>query len=318
MLHSLVDTDIGKAEFELMDDQNHFEEIWGTMQSEIQRYSEKYLDEIARRNEKLPTISNYNSFLKELIRANEASKELYDSIFSEELMEDYEGDVDSFKGVILKKKCDVIRKTLNSKSEALNDWKRAFYSSKAQPLYDTFYNFISFAREYDQSKDENEMETMDVIDENGLQQMHEDNCFLIGIIGTGIVSNILNHMFPRVFPGNFKIGMFALYFLSKTTGKGMGSGCSEFIMVKDDVHSKTGIVEADHNYYYPYKTFALYTLRIYRILAKKVKERFGVEFATDYRFLLTNDFYDFVYEDNREAVQTLVGNDDVLKFRTSV
>lgn len=318
MIHSLIDTDIGKAELELMNDQEHFEDIFESMQSEIERYADMYLNEIARENNTLSPIANYNYHFKNIIEKNESSKEKYDEIFSEDIMEEYEFDVDSFKGVTLKKDCTVIRKTLNSKAEALKDWKRAFYSCKAQPLYDTFYNILDFAREYDKSKNEDEMKMINTISDNELEEMHEDNCYLLGVIGTGIVSNILNHMFPRVFPGNFKIGMFALYFLSGKTSKDMGSGCSEFIMVKDDMHSKTDIIEADHNYYFPYETFALYTLRVYRIIESKILERFDTNFVTDYRFLLTNDFYSFVYENNRGAIQTLVGNDDILKFTTSV
>jgi hypothetical protein len=41
-----------------------------------------------------------------------------------------------------------------------------------------------------------------------------------------------------------------------------------------------------------------------------------MQYPTDYRFLITNDFYDFVTMLNKEAITNLTGNDDILKFGT--
>ena len=49
-------------------------------------------------------------------------------------------------------------------------------------------------------------------------------------------------------------------------GIDMPSDSSEFCMVKDEVHSRTGTIEVEHNYFYPYQTFGLYTIRIFRFL----------------------------------------------------
>ena len=132
-----------------------------------------------------------------------------------------------------------------------------------------------------------------------------------------LVSNILNHMYPRTFPGNYKAGIYSLYFLSGG-GKGidMQSETSEFCMVKDESRSKTGIIEMEHNFFYPYQTFCIYTLRIYRVLAGAISSCFDRVFPSEYRFLLTNDFYDYVTSKNREKIATMTGNDDMLKFST--
>jgi hypothetical protein len=254
------------------------------------------------------------SYIQKIINDHCRDQEQYVEIFNPDVMEEYNFDVDGFKGVILSQKCKVIRTTLNSKAEVLNDWKIAYKLTPPQKLYDTFYNMISFAEEYNEEMTEEKINNTDTIEENGLVRLEEESCYLTGVIGTGILSNVLNTIYPRVFPGMFKLGMFALYILSEKAVIEMGTRTSEFLMIKDDIKSKTGIIEAEHNYYYPYETFALYTLRLWRILDEALKKRFGITFPTEYRFVLTNDFYQHTIEENKAAIQTLLGNDDILKF----
>lgn len=141
-------------------------------------------------------------------------------------------------------------------------------------IYDTFYNIMDFANDYDEEFDENVMSTINKIDENKLVEMENGACYLNGVIGYGILSNILNHMYPRVFPGNYKAGIYSLHFLTgdyKKEGIDMPSETSEFLMVKDLTYTKTNIIEAEHNYFYPFETFGLYTLRIYRVIEEEIK-----------------------------------------------
>jgi len=252
-----------------------------------------------------------------MIRKNDRLNEKYIEMFDMDLMEEYSEDTQGFKDVTLKKDCDIIRKTLQSKSEALNEWKKKFYGCKSQQLYDTFYNMMYFAQEYYEDMDEDAILELDSIDECALREMEEDACYKSGVLGFGIVSNILNHMYPRVFPGNYKAGVYSLFFLSGACkGIDMPSESSEFCMVKDDFYTKTGAMETEHNYYFPYENFCIYTLRIYKILVEKIKARFDKEFPVNYRFLLTNDFYEYVISVHKEDISTLNGNDDMLKYRT--
>jgi hypothetical protein len=136
------------------------------------------------------------------ISDNDKLHDKYHSIFDMDAMEEYAEDTEGFKSAVLKKECDVIRKTLSSRTEALKEWKSKFYGCKSQALYDTFYNMITFAADYVEEMDEEAMLALDTVDECGLAEMEEDACYKAGVLGYGIVSNILNHMYPRVFPGS--------------------------------------------------------------------------------------------------------------------
>lgn len=65
------------------------------------------------------------------------------------------------------------------------------------------------------------MSQIETIVDTGLEEMNEAACYQSGVFGFGIVSNILNHMYPRVFPGNYKKGIFSLLFLTGRDMKGM-------------------------------------------------------------------------------------------------
>lgn len=314
MQQSLLDTEIWQQELELMSSQEHFEEVWQFILPSVSNNIDQFIEDIIQSNPSFGSTINYRLFKAKLIDSHGITASKYGAIFSDDNMEEYEQDVDSFKSIALKKECDVIRNSLNSKSESLNEWKKAFFRAKAQEMYDTFRNILDYTKSYDKTITEESLSMINTIDEIGFKDMDEAGCYLPSVFGTGIVSNITNHLFPRIFPGHFKLGVYSLYFISNGKIIEMPSETSEFLMIKDKSKSKTNIIEADHNYFFPYETFSLYSLRISRLLNEAIIGRFDEEILPNDRYVMLNAFYEFVFQRNRDTVSTLAGNDDILKF----
>ena len=66
---------------------------------------------------------------------------------------------------------------MQSKAEALNEWKKKFYASPSQKIFDTCYNFISFGADYNEEMDEERMSQIETIVDTGLEEMNEAACY---------------------------------------------------------------------------------------------------------------------------------------------
>ena len=96
----------------------------------------------------------------------------------------------------------------------------------------------------------------------------------------------------------------------------MPSRTGEFVMI-DDTDSYKGGRDAysnfriEHNYWYPYNLFMLYSNHIYIELERHLKP-LGVAFDKNYRFVYVSAFLDYVCDQNNEAVKTMMGSDQNL------
>lgn len=322
MRQSDLNNKTGEAEFKLIRDQRHVDQVWALMEALVNEYADGFLAALADSGGQPSPKANYNLWLSGLIKDNEDLRERYRDIFDLEALEEYEEDPDEFKGDVLRKQCPIIRHSLQSRAQVMQEWKAKYYARKSIDLVDAFTNMMSFAEEYDEEMDEPAMEALDRVDDCRIAEMEDEDsengrAYISGVLGYGIVSNILNHMYPRTFPGNYKMGVWSLYFLAKGSEDLMPSGTSEFSMLKDDRPNHVGAYEMEHNYTLAYEIFCIYTLRIWRLLAPRIETRFGAAFPSEHRFLLTNSFYEYVASKNSANIATLAGNDDILKFTTS-
>ena len=117
MQQSYLDTDIGKAEFKLLRDQDHVDYVWSVMEPIVSKYIDGFLDGIVYSSDLPSPQDSFTAFLKKLISDNDKPNDKYHTIFSMDAMEEYGEDTEGFKSAVIKKECDVIRKTLSSRTE---------------------------------------------------------------------------------------------------------------------------------------------------------------------------------------------------------
>lgn len=305
-----------KTEFKTISDQRHIDQVWSVMKPRVNEYANRYFADRMHEGGLIQPEQAVVLHVKKLIMANDDYQETYRELFDPDLMEEYGEDTEGFKSVVLKKKCPVIVRTLGSPVDDLKEWKSKFYGCKSQRIYDAFLNMMEFAADYDSKMDEEAMRALNQVRDCRLSEMEDDesefgNCYLTGVLGYGIVANILGHMYPRTFPGSHRAGTWSLYFFTKGDKTiFMPSGTSEFIMLKDDYKPRPGSnFSTDHNFFLPYEVFCIYALRIYRLLVARMKERYGYDFPSESRFLLTNDFFEFVRDENSDSIATFTGSD---------
>jgi len=336
MIQSLIDTEIGGKEFDLIKNVNHIEMIFNKIKSRLSDYLSCYKEYISQdeNTEMIKKLENADNtiiiktknknpdnvfrekllvHIKKVVNEFEKIKKAYDDFFDREKLEEYSFDISTFKSQ-LKKYCPVIRACCNSKSEIMKKWNADFKLSKPHDLYDVFNNIVTFGDEYNEVYKYEKYIKIDKWEDFGFDTLNEENHRLIGVIGTGIIATTLNALYPEMFPGHFRQGLYALYFLSEQKTFDMPSDTSEFIMVKDSDPFYRQSITLDHNFFFPYEVYSLYTLRIYRELDKFMKQ-WGVEFPQEYRYAITGDFYEFVcFNKHKEDIATLGGYDDIEKY----
>lgn len=236
----------------------------------------------------------------------------YKKIFDDDVLEEYEeDDPRGFKSAFAKD-CPIIARTLRSRRRELLDWQQAFKRTKAQELLDVSSNLLEFAEEYVEAIPSGEYEAYDTITQIGLEGSEEESMTIPGLIGMGIKSAILHHLSPEYFPLRGRRDLYALYFLSGRGDFGLSSATSEFIMVNDD-HELRGSknYRMDQNYWYPYGLFTLYSLRIYRALKARCRDR-GAPFDDKYRYVYVHRFYEAICDHHQDHIRTMLGGDEDL------
>lgn len=215
----------------------------------------------------------------------------------------------------LTRKCPVIKYPYNSRVKELEDWRILFAKADPKEVFEIFKNLIDFADDYSKNYDELEYEKYITADDFGFDEIEEEDYTIAGVIGMGIKSASIYHLYPHIFPKRGKLDLFGMYFL---TGQDKSffdfpTKTSEFIMINDEATGQKGTYRVDQNYWYPYGLFTSYTMKIYRMIVEMCKE-ISVALDPHYRYVYVNTYLEKICEHYDENLKTLTKSSDISTF----
>ena len=124
---------------EICYDEAHIKKVLGAIQENFVRAFEEFVDFNASKN--------FTATVHKAITDFEHDRDNYKEIFNMEALEEYEDDPNNFKSDVLKNKCPIIRKTLNSKLTELKQYKSSFRRADANELLEKITNICAFGRD---------------------------------------------------------------------------------------------------------------------------------------------------------------------------
>lgn len=255
---------------------------------EIDEYFQTYLEHIKHESRIGDIKTRCKLYFDSVINSYTVEKTKYTNCLNMDKINSFK-DYNVFKKWI-SDECPIIWGCRNSRNKVMTKWKTSYNCLHAEELYKVIEHIVDFANNYHKKTDLDEYKYIDDWEAFNLSEIEDGKYYLGGVIGTGIVSTILYHLYPDVFSGNFKMGLWSLYFLTNKSVTGMSGDSSEFVMVVDDTYEINSTILQKHNFYYPYYVYLLYSLRIYRILHQKLEENF-YSFPDEYRHVLCDDFF---------------------------
>lgn len=306
-------------EFEIIKKDEHINEEWKEIDNNFNKYFElfykRYISGIEEELGKKYRIKKDKHITKKILiqKFQEAidryikDSKSYKNLFTHKVLNEFKKyDPNSFKK-LLNDKCPIIRTLVNSDSEDLKEWQIKYRNTSSKELLDIFSNVINFADEYSGKKYETELfNSYDKWEDFNFDELDEHEDYKIeGVIGMGIKSTVLYHIYPHIFPLRTRFPIYALFFLTDYKDFGLPSKTSEFLMYDYEEKDKERMIE--HNYWYPYPLFTLYSLRIYR----KIKDEcgsIGVNIDENYRFVYVNLYFDTVCEksENKDKINSML------------
>lgn len=308
-------------DFEKVEDATHIQQILKELDENVPFYFEKITNLFRNEESGIPYNEKiiWNKLIIDGITKFEKESQSYQKFFSENHMEEFEeiDDAKVFKSE-LKKECPIIRKSLMSKMEELQKWKEDFAMAKAQDLFETFANFIDFMRDYSdsvQNVDYNTLETPEDF-EVLYEFSNDEDLTLQKVIGSGIKTTVVYNIMPQLFCKSVRRTLYGLSFLTSNIHNLMPSRTSEFIMMDDTDINKgkrnaSSNFRMEHNYWYPFNIFMLYTNHIYKITEKLIRN-IGIDLEPKYRFVYVNLFLELICKVHDEDVRTMMGGDQDL------
>jgi hypothetical protein len=318
VLRSIVKDDAN--EFEIIREKEHVAKVYGAICERFDKYyeswlagsdkslslealSQKFRVKASKRDDKalLRTICD------NAVAECKKSKSKYEEFFDRDALQEYQDDDPALFKTNLSKKCPIVHHCVYSHRPEMAEWQMKFKDASSQELLDIFVNLVTFADDYVENCNLKKFGEYDDFKKFQFEPLEEDENYSVqGVVGMGIKSEVLYHLCPHVFPKRGRLDVYGLYFLSGMGSFGLQGDNSEFLMINDlhDVHTKN--YKMDHNYWYPYSLFALYAMRLTRLISQKAASA-GVSLDYDYRFAHVASFFKHVCESNQESMEVMLG-----------
>ena len=305
-------------DFERVEEPTHVDRVLKELTLNVPKYFDAITELHKIENAVIPTTDKvvWSKILTDGIAKFEKESLSYQKFFSEDNMEEFEeiDDAKVFKSE-LKKDCPIIRKSLMSSMTELQKWKEDFAMAKAQDLFETFANFLDFMRDYADATEDIDYD--DLKTQEDFQPLFEfssdEDLVLRNVIGAGIKTTIIYNIMPQLFCKSVRRTLYGLSFLTRDIHILMPSRTSEFIMMDDTDMNKVGRnaianFRMEHNYWYPFNIFMLYTNHIYKII-EDLLNKMGITLEPKYRFVYVNLFLELICLKEMDAVRTMMGGD---------
>jgi hypothetical protein len=313
---------------------DHIEMIWAKMEQKFPEYFQRYaqggglnLGKLGKLGDVSAKGKSSDGLMRRVRKALEQfakEKRGYDETFDPDELAACQSDSRAFARD-LERDVAVIRHAMHSDNPEMRVWKIKYQRVKRQnpdDLLRVFMNIVDFAEHYPATERATGFAQIDAMEDFGFQEFDEGvedesrsraegedrspetglirfgKYHILGVIGLGIVSTVLCYRNPAFFPHRSRQGLIGFYFLSDREKTGMPSDSSEFLMYRmldDDT-------TIEHNFFYPYSPFALYSNRLARRLEQELAER-GVDFDPTHRFVYTDDFLAFVADQHRDETR---------------
>lgn len=241
---------------------------------------------------------------EEAVESYEKEAEKYRHFFDPGAMDEYYDDPNAFKQG-LSRDVPVIANTLRQRHAELKEWQMHFRSSRPKDLLEVFTNVLDFRAEWSKTHSPKKYADFDAPADFGLDELDDDETMsLVNVVGMGIKSIILHHLDPERLPPRGRAGLYGLFFLSDKQHFGLPSKSSEFLMINDVNTTSDGSMIMDQNYWYPYGTFSLYALRVFRWIEQRSKTA-GFTVDPKVRYVYVDRFFESVCDQHVADLKTM-------------
>ena len=278
---------------------DHIPNVWSLFYSSLPKYWYSFVAVKAGRD--------LAHLFEKAVHDYEKEAQKYRRFFDLEALDEYHDDPNAFKQA-LSRDVPIIANTLRNRRAELKDWQRNFRMARANDLLAVFESVLDFIGEWREAHpiDQYIRQASESGPSGfGLDPLDDDETmFIANVIGMGIKSIVLFHLDSERLPPRGRYGLYGLYFLSEMEDFGLPSDSSEFLMVNDVNPTPDGSFIMDHNYWYPYGLFSLYSLRVYNWIEARSREA-GVTLDPRRRFVYSERFFDAVCTQHQADLQTM-------------